>query len=204
MLKSPFLLLLAAGLGLSLLPGCTSLMATASGPGPVDEPSYDRPLSQTLADIEIENTANIDIYKADDRFHDSNVNVISFYGTVLLTGQVATTDLKTKAGSICQQISGVAHVYNELTVAEPDYYLDRANDGLIATRVRSRLMFADGIPYARIKVVVDNGNVYLMGKISHTEANNAVNLIKNIHGIVKIIKILDYVNDKPSSKGKSS
>ncbi len=202
--RLPYSGIFAIGLSCLSLAGCTSLLATASGPGPVDKPSYDRPLSQSLADIEIENTSNIDIYKADERFHDSNVNVISFYGTVLLTGQVATADLKAKAGNICQQISGVTHVYNELTVAQPDYYLDRANDGLIATRVRSRLMFADGIPYARLKVVVDNGNVYLMGKISHTEADHAVNLIKNINGIVKIIKIIDYVNDESTSKGKSS
>ncbi len=186
--------------GISTLNGCTALMAAASGPGPVARPTYDHSLSQSLSDIEIEDTANVDIYKADSRFHDSNINITSFYGTILITGQVPANTLKTMADQICQQISGVKHVYNELKVTAPDYYLSQANNGLIATRVRSSLMFNPDIPYHRIKVVVDDGVVYIMGKISHREADTVVTLIKNkqIHDVQKIVLIVDYVNDTTS------
>ncbi len=184
-------------LGLAIgLDGCTSLMATASGPGPATRPAYDRSLSQSIADLEVENTANIDIYKADSRFRDANVHVVSFYGTVLLYGQVPAADLKAKAEHEVNQISGVHHLYNQLKVTGTDYYLARASNSVIATRIKSRLMFADGIPYARMKVVVDDGDVYIMGKISHSEADHAVSLIKDIGGIKKIIKIVDYVDDQ--------
>ena len=188
--------LLIAGLSLS---ACTSLLATASGPGPAIRPTYDRTLSQSVADLEIENSANIDIYKADSRFRDANVHVVSFFGTVLLYGQVPAQDLKPTAERVVNQISGVTHIYDQLKVTGSDYYLARASNEVIAARIRSRLMFADGIPYARMKAVVDDGDVYIMGKISHSEADHAVDLIKDIGGIHKIIKIVDYVDDKTTT-----
>lgn len=197
MLKFSSLLLLSALLSIS---GCTRILAGASGPEPVGKPSYERSLSQSLQDIEIQNTAEINIYKSDEHFHDSNINIVSFYGTVLITGQVASEELKQKAEVAVHNIADVKQVYNELRVAEPTYYLARANDGLIATRVKSALMFADGVPYSRIKVVIVDATVYVMGKLSHQEADRSVEVIKKVSGVQKIVKILDYIDKESGIK----
>ena len=49
-------------------------------------------------------------YKFDD------VNVTAFKGTVQLSGFVATSDQKKKAGDIAEKVEGVKHVENNITV----------------------------------------------------------------------------------------
>lgn len=46
---------------------------------------------------------------------------------------------------------------------------------------------------ARIKVVTDSSVVYLMGLVSQQEADTAVNIVRNIAGVEKIVKVFEYV-----------
>lgn len=177
-----------------LLSGCTGILASATGPGPVGKPSHERTLSKSLQDIEIQNTAEINIYKADARFRESNLTVTSFYGTVLLVGQVPAEELKSLAEKTVRDIEDVKQVYNEVRVSEPTYYLARANDGVINTKVKSTLLFTEGVPYGRIKIVTEDGIVYLMGKLTRSEADLATSKIRGVSGVQKIVKIVDYVD----------
>ncbi len=181
------------------LNGCTPIMAHANGPGNVDQPNYDRRWSQSISDLEIHNTASIDLYNADARFHDANVTITVFYGTVLLTGQVPAQDMKEIAGKVANKVSGVVHVYNQLKVGAVDYYLTKADNTLLATRIRSRLMFDQDVPYSRLKIVVDDGVVYIMGKVSKAEAHKATERISDLKNIRKIVLMIDYINDNQSA-----
>ncbi len=182
-------------ISLIALNGCTPMMAHANGPGSVDQPNYDRRWSQSISDLEIHNTASIDLYNADPRFHDANVTITVFYGTVLLTGQVPAQDMKDLADKISGKVSGVVHVYNQLKVGAVDYYLTKADNTLLATRIRARLMFDNDVPYSRLKTVVDDGVVYIMGKVSKAEAHKATERISDLKNIRKIILMIDYVKD---------
>lgn len=179
----------------SALPGCTSLMATASGPEPMGSKPGERTLSMRVEDMSIENTAEVNIYKADPAFHDSNITVVSFYGSVLLVGQVQTDALKTKAGEVVNQIAEVKQLHNELTVSNSTYYLARANDGVISTRIGTAMTFDPSYPSSRTKVKTVNGIVYIMGKLTKAEADRAVQIASGVSGVQKIVKIVDYLPD---------
>jgi osmotically-inducible protein OsmY len=185
------------------LAGCTSLMASVSGPDPVGKPAGERTLSMSIEDSSIERAANINIYKADTRFHDANVNVVSFYGSVLLVGQVQNEELKTQAEKVVRQIAEVKQVHNELTVADASYYLERSSDGIISTRIRTALTLEKGYPSSRTKIFTVSGTVYLLGKLTAAEADQAVAIIKQVGGVKKIVKLVDYLSPPTSSEAVS-
>lgn len=196
-----------AALSLAMMvSGCSSLIASATGPEPIGLSPGERTFSMSLDDSNIETTAEVNIIKADARFREANVNVISFYNSVLLAGQVQNEELKQKAEEVVRRIAEVKQVHNELIIAEASYYGERTNDGLISTRIRTALTLEKGFPSSRTKVFTVGGTVYLMGKLTAVEADKAVLIISQVGGVQKIIKMLDYLPDTQpaSSAAKSS
>ena len=47
---------------------------------------------------------------------------------------------------------------------------------------------------SRIKVVTDNGIVYLMGLLTQAEATRAANLVQGVSGVQKIVKVFEYID----------
>lgn len=180
----------AAALALGLA-GCTSLIATATGPEPLGAQQGKRTLSMRIEDSAIERTAEVNIYKVDPKFRDANVNVVSFYGSVLLAGQVPTAEMKAQAEKVVWNIAEVKRIHNELTVGDSSYYQERMSDGLISTQIRARLNGEEFFPSSRAKIFTVGGTVYLMGKLTAAEADMAVGLIKEVTGVKRIVKLVD-------------
>lgn len=187
---SRFLLIPLLALSVS---GCNSLIASATGPEPIGSDEGTRTLSMRIEDSSIERTAGVNIQKASPEYRQANVNVVSFYGSVLLAGQVPTEELKAEAEKVLRRIAEVKQVHNELTVGPSSYYQERSSDGVISMRVRSALSFEEGFPSSRTRVFTVGGTVYLMGKLTPAEADKAVDLIKQVAGVKKIIKLVDYL-----------
>lgn len=183
----------------SILAGCNSMLANITGPDPVGKPAGTRTLSMRLEDTSIERTAGINILKADPQFRDANVNVISFYSSVLLAGQVQNEALRQRAEEIVRQIAEVRQVHNELTIGEASYYLERMNDGSITKQIQKRFVLEKGFPSSRTRVFTVGGTVYLMGKLTPDEADLAVAIISKVGGVKKIVKMLDYLPATPAS-----
>ena len=56
-------------------------------------------------------------------------------------------------------------------------------------------MLADNtIPGSRIKVITENGVVYLMGLITRQEGIRATNLTQSVSGVQKIVKLFQYTD----------
>lgn len=179
--------------------GCSSLIASATGPKPIGKAPGERTLSMSLQDNSIETTAEVNILKADERFREANVNVVSFYNSVLLAGQVQNEELKQKAEKVVRDIAEVKQVHNELTVGEASYYGERTSDGLISTTIRTRLTLEKQFPSSRTKVFTVGGTVYLLGKLTSAEAEKAVLIASQVGGVKKIVKMLDYLPDTAST-----
>lgn len=177
------------------LAGCSSLIANATGPEPLGSAPGERTMAMGMEDWSIEKTLNVNLLKADPEFKNANIDVISFYGSVLLTGQVPTAELKSKAEQVARQIAEVKNVHNELAVEPATYYLSRAGDKIIRTKAWSKMKFDNTYPSSRTEIAVSNGVVYLMGKLTRAEADKAVEKISSVTGVQKIVKIVDYLPD---------
>ena len=79
-------------------------------------------------------------------------------------------------------------------VAGPTALLVRSNDGLLKTKIRVKMSLAPDVDADRIKVVVENGVVYLMGLLTRDEATAAVSLTREVYGVQKIIQAFEFLN----------
>ena len=125
---------------------------------------------------------------------EANISVTSFDGVLLLTGQVSSADLVPIASAQVEPMRNARKVYNEIIVAGKTSLLSRTNDSWLTTKVKSAFSTAEFSDATRIKVVTDNGVVYLMGLLTRAEADAAANIARDIQGIQKVVKVFEYIN----------
>ena len=180
-----------------LLGGCAAAVVgggAATGAGI----AHDRRTAGTIIDDEgIELKALADIYKDKELYSQSHINVISFNGVVLLVGQTPTEALRQQADSIIRKIEKVRLVHNELTIAAPNSLLTRSSDSVITTKVKISLFEIKGLhdfDPTRVKVVTENGIVYLMGILYHAEADAVATRASQVDGVQKVVKMFEYLD----------
>jgi osmotically-inducible protein OsmY len=124
----------------------------------------------------------------------SHVVVTSYNGVVLLAGQTPRSDLKAMAEQAARRVRNVTKVHNELQVLQPTSLLARSNDSLLTTKIKTQMLADATVPGSRIKVITENGIVYLLGLVSRQEAAQATSLVQSVAGVQKIVKLFQYTN----------
>ena len=127
----------------------------------------------------------------------SHINVISLNGVVLLVGQTPTEALSQQATSLAKGIENVRVVHNELTIAAPNSYMTRTSDSYITSKVKTSLFNVKGhddFDPTRVKVVTENGTVYLMGIVYRSEADGTAKQASQVGGVQKVVKLFEYLD----------
>jgi osmotically-inducible protein OsmY len=185
--------LLALTLCLSIS-GCSSVL-TATRDNPIEDDRGTRTFGSKIDDSLIETKAAVNIAKASpDLDQNSHIVVTSYNGIVLLAGQTPRADLKALAEKEATGVQRVKKVNNELQVMEPSSILARNNDAWLTTKIKSQMLTDSAIPGSRIKVVTENGIVYLLGLVTQQEATRATNLVQGVSGVQKIVKLFEYID----------
>ncbi len=162
--------------------------------GPVEEDPGKRTKGARVEDESIETKSIRRIRELSEQFADANISVTSFNGYVLITGQVPETAMKDKASDQVRTIRGVRRIYNELVVSGNTSALTRSSDTWLTTKVKSSLLATDEIQGNRVTVVTEDGVVYLMGLVSHTEAERIVNVARSTGGVEKVVQIFEWID----------
>jgi len=74
----------------------------------------------------------------------------------------------------------------------PSAFSARANDSAITGKVKARFLDAGKFSPVHVKVVTEAGVVYLMGIVTETEANDAVQVAQTTGGVRKVVKVFEY------------
>lgn len=127
------------------------------------------------------------------RLQTSHVIITSFNQCVLLTGQVPYASLKSLAESIVKQAPGVHRVYNALTVGPVSSLAERAEDTWISGQVRSRMLTQQGLESGSIRLITEQGSVYLMGIVTAKQAASAVRAAREADGVEKVVKVFQRI-----------
>jgi len=88
----------------------------------------------------------------------------------------------------------VRKVYNELQVIAPSSALARSNDALLTTKIKTEMLADNSVSSSNIKVITENGIVYMLGVVSRQQAQLASNLVQGVSGVQKIVKLFEYVD----------
>lgn len=128
-----------------------------------------------------------------DQFKYTNISISTFNQVVLLSGQVNHAWQKKAAEKLVRKISGVEEVYNWISVDHPATHLDRACDTWLTAKVKAQLIVAADLDASQIKVVTENGTVFLMGILTPQAAQIAAVTASHIQGVRKVVKIFSYL-----------
>lgn len=186
-LKLSVLLLLP----IAILQGCATAVVTGAATGATL--AVERRTTGTVIDDQaIELKAAKAIFQ-DKEFNDqTHINVTSYNGIALLTGEALTEDLKQQATRMVQAIPKVRRVHNELSVAAPSGITSRSSDTWITSKVLAKLATDDSINHFHVKVVTENSVVYLMGLLTPAEAERVVDVVRTSAGVQRVVKIFEY------------
>lgn len=186
--------LLAALLGL-LVQGCAAVViggAVAGGAMVVN----DRRTMGTMIDDEGVELRAVKSFHADEGLKENtHINVTSFNGIVLLTGEAPTHELRDRAEQLVKSEAHVKQVHNEIQIAAPSALGSRSSDSTITLQVKTDLVrYGDsrGFNGTKVKVVTENGTVYLMGLLSRHEADGAVEIARSVGGVQRVVKVFEY------------
>ncbi len=124
----------------------------------------------------------------------SRIVVTSYNGIVLVTGQTPRAELKELAGKAANSVQSAKKVHNELQITEPTSGLVRSNDALLTTSIKTRMLSYNDVPASKVKVVTENGVVYLLGIISRAEAQRATSVVQDVNGVQKIVRLFEYID----------
>jgi len=185
------LLALTLCLGIS---GCSSVL-TATRDTPIQDDRGTRTFGSKIDDSLIETKVEVNVAKASpDLDTGSHIIVASFNGIVLLAGQTPRDDLKALAERAAGSVQRVKKVNNELQVMAPSSILARNNDAWLTTKIKTQMLADNTIPGSRIKVITENGIVYMLGLLTQQEATRATNLVQGVSGVQKIVKLFEYID----------
>ncbi|WP_372741561.1 BON domain-containing protein [Neptunomonas sp.] len=177
---------------LGTLSGCSNLIS-ATREEPIRDDQGSRTLGAYIEDEVIENKTLVNINKGSAVVKDSHISATSYNGILLLTGQVPNESAKQEAEQIAMQTRKVRKIHNELEISGPTSSIVRANDAYLTSRIKLQLIADKTIDGTRIKVVTENSSTYLMGLVTEKEANRAVNIIRTIPGVQRIVKVFEYI-----------
>ncbi|RZL00145.1 MAG: BON domain-containing protein [Rubrivivax sp.] len=138
--------------------------------------------------------------KAGSRIRDTvsigaHVNATAYNRVVLLTGEVATEADRAAIEQAVARIENVQSVVNEIAVTEVSSFGSRTNDTVINGKIKASFVDARDMFSNAYKVVVERGDVYLMGLVTEREAMRGAEVASGVSGVNKVVKVFTLITE---------
>ncbi|TVQ30067.1 MAG: BON domain-containing protein [Wenzhouxiangella sp.] len=163
---------------------------------------HDRRSIGTIVDDNVLEVRVRDALYRHEQFNDEvRIKINAFNGWVLLAGEAVNEERVALAERAASGVPGVTRLFNELAPVE------RAGPGLstsdrwLSTRVNgslTRIRELPGFDATRVKVVSARGTIYLMGEVSHEEAEAVVARARTVRGVERVVTLFQLPEDQTS------
>ena len=183
--------IIALATALPLLQACVPI-AVGVGAGATVLVATDRRTSGAY--IEDEGIENKALSRINDKYKDGiHINVTSYNRTVLLTGEVATAEVKADIEKLASEVANVKSVVNEVQIAPITTMSVRTNDSYLTSKVKARFVDANKFSANHVKVVTEAGTVFLLGMVTRKEGDDATEIARTTGGVTKVVKLFEYI-----------
>lgn len=133
--------------------------------------------------------------RVDEKYEDkAYYNVTSFNRIVLLTGQAPTEEIRQDLTALALEVQNVRNVQNEMIIAGNTSFTSHASDTMLTGNVKSRLSQNADVGANHVKVVSESGTVFLMGLVTHKEAEAAAQVAATTSGAQRVVKVFEYTD----------
>lgn len=190
-MRYPLVLLFIAALG--ILPGCAApVVAAGVGVGAMLSSSDRRTAGAMVEDESIENKSG---QRIGDKYKtDNHVSVTAFNRFALITGEVPNEAVKMDIERIVGSIPNVKGIANELVIGTPNGLGAHSSDASITGSVKMRFVRNKSFKADHVKVVTESSVVYLMGLVTHAEADAASDIASTTKGVQKVVRVFEYID----------
>ena len=167
---------LAFVLGASImLQGCVAAVLGGAAAGvkvATDPRTMGTQVDDETLEVKVENALDKDAQiKSEGRVH-----AVSYSGRVLLIGQVPSESVK------------------ELRVGNKINFGQITKDSWITTQIKSKLFVGDNVKATDVKVITENGEVFLLGNVTQSQGDSAAEIASKVTGVQKVVKVFKYLN----------
>ncbi|NTS76609.1 BON domain-containing protein [Catenovulum sp. SM1970] len=189
-----FALLLSVLIMLPAIQGCAVVVVGAAA-GAVMTAHDRRSMGAQVEDTEIEVKIGARIAEHQELGDRVNINVISYNRRVLLVGQAPSSHLKGLVERVAHSYEGVVEVHNRIKVKKKVSLDVTSNDAWLTSKSKTNLLAAENFDGSHIKVVTEDSEVFLMGIVTEQEAEEAINVVRHLRGVEKVIDVFEYRYD---------
>jgi osmotically-inducible protein OsmY len=187
--------MVVAAAAIPVLDGCVVLLGGAAVGGAAVVATDRRSVGIQLEDERIESRVNSALVDNIPKGA-MNVDVTSYNRKVLLAGEVKTAEYRALAEKVAAKAENVREVVNELTVGDLATLGDRTDDVLLAGKVKTALLGAEGLPTGVVKATANRSVVYLFGKVTPAEGDIAAKAASRVSGVRRVVKLFDLITDE--------
>jgi osmotically-inducible protein OsmY len=192
-MKKLSLTLTAAILASTLATGCAPLLIGGAMVGGVSVATDRRTSATQLEDETIEIKAGSRIREQlGDKVH---INVNSYNRVALITGEARTDADRAEVERIVAGVENVTKVLNESAVTMPSALSGRSNDVVIQGKIKASFIDARDLLSNAFYVVVERGEVFLMGRVTEREAHRASEIARQVGGVKKVVRAFEIISE---------
>lgn len=176
------------------LSNCTTLTAVGAASVTAVSNSDRRTLGTQIDDKTTTARVSNAINKIENIEENADISVHVYNAQVLLTGQAITQDLINEAANIAASVEHVSKVHNQIRLGEPIPTSSTINDVWLATKIRTLMTTNKEVPLLKLDLIVEDSEVFIMGQLTKSEASAAVDLVRNVKGVTKVIRVMELIN----------
>ncbi|RAW89778.1 division/outer membrane stress-associated lipid-binding lipoprotein [Photorhabdus laumondii] len=189
-----FFSLLATICAAVMLQGCIGTVVVSSAAVATKTATDPRTIGQQVDDSTLEARVSNALNKDKQLKEQTRIITTAYQGKVLLTGQSPDSSLPERAKQIASRVNGAHTVYNEIRQGKPVELGTASKDTWITTKVRSKILASDSVKSSNIKVVTENGEVFLLGILTKQEGNAAAKIASETNGVKRVTTAFTYLN----------
>ncbi len=127
----------------------------------------------------------------------TNIKISVVYGNVLVSGYVVSQKKRLDLINSIWKVDGVKKIYNEIEIGEGLSVPERAEDLILESKIKTKLLFKPGILSNNYSVDVVNKKVYVMGIAKTIEEKTLIeDYLENMNEVKKMITIIFLSREK--------
>lgn len=179
---------------LLLLQGCmtAAVVGVVGGAAIVSD---NRTVGTQLNDQQLELEAHSALRKIEGMSKNTNLQVISVNGSVLIVGQAPNAYLKDLAVKTIEKIDSVKQIHNQIRISNLTSITTRTNDVWLTSKVKTAIFKSNSLDAANVKVITENGEVFLMGVVKKEDGDKAVEIARHVGGVNRVFKMFEYLSN---------
>lgn len=178
---------------LLLLQGCAGGLIVMAGTA-VTVSSDERSISQQLSDDSLSMDALDKINGLKISNQHIRINLVSNSGYLLIIGQVTNQQLSDKIEKELTTLANAKGIYNQLRIGQPIGFAQQSVDSWITTKVKGKLTANDDVNPLKVKVITENSEVFLIGKVTKEMSDQATAIARQVNGVKQVNRVFQLID----------